>query len=376
MTLLRSFAAALLMFGAISAHAHKPSDSYLTLSVREDNIEGQWDIALRDLDYAIGLDADGNGEITWGEVRSKHADIAAYALSRLRLSTGDRPCPTQAAQHLIDDHTDGAYEVLRFNARCAQSVDALTVQYNLLFDIDAQHKGLLRLESARQTTTGIFSPDNPKQVFRPTGQSKLSQFSEYTKYGIWHIWIGFDHILFLLSLLFPAVLHFNGRKWQASESFKASFFDVLKIITAFTLAHSLTLTLATLQVMILPSRWVESAIALSVVIAAVNNVFPLFQGSRWLAAFVFGLIHGFGFASVLTGLGLPQGSLLLALLGFNLGVEIGQFAIVAIFLPVAYRMRETWFYHRVILTSGSSLIALIATIWLLERALDVRLTPS
>lgn len=142
------------------------------------------------------------------------------------------------------------------------------------------------------------------------------------------------------------------------------------------LAHSITLTLATLQVIALPSRWVESAIAVSVVVAALNNIFPAVLTRRWMAAFGFGLIHGFGFASVLADLELPQSVLLLALVGFNLGVEIGQMAIVAVFLPLAYAMRHSWFYRRLVLTVGSGVIVLIAAVWFAERAFDLKLiTP-
>jgi hypothetical protein len=149
---------------------------------------------------------------------------------------------------------------------------------------------------------------------------------------------------------------------------------VLKVVTAFTLAHSITLTLASLSLISLPSRAIESLIAASVVLAALNNIVPLFRGRRPVAAFVFGLIHGFGFASVLADLGLPRGAFALSLFGFNVGVEIGQMAIVAVFLPVAFLLRRTWFYRQ-LLTKGSLLIMLLAGIWLIERAFDVKLMP-
>jgi HupE / UreJ protein len=367
---------ALLCCWQLPALAHKPSDSYLTLKVTDKTVNGQWDIALRDLDFAIGLDTDGNGDLTWNEVRTAHPAIAAYALARLQLANRGASCPTSVVEQMIDDHSDGAYSVLRFKAECPTAIDALDVQYSLLFDLDPQHKGLLKLESQGQTSTAIFSPDQRSHHLQLTQASKLVQFTEYVQHGIWHIWIGFDHILFLLSLLLPAVLVLNDKKWRASGSIRASALDVLKIVTAFTLAHSITLTLATLQVIALPSRWVESAIAASVVIAALNNIFPLFQGRRWVAAFAFGLIHGFGFASVLTDLGLPQSALLLALVGFNLGVEIGQLAIVAVFLPAAYALRKTWCYRRLIFTTGSGIIALVAMVWLVERVCDLKLISA
>ena len=356
--------------------AHKPSDSYLTLKVAGNRIDGQWDIALRDLDYALGLDANQDGNITWGEVKAKHADIAAYTLARLRLGPIGAPCPAQVREHLIDNHSDGAYEVLRFTATCATAPKVLAVGYRLFFDLDPQHRGLLRLEYQGATRAGIFSTEHPDQSFTLGESSHWKQFLDYGSEGVRHIWTGFDHLLFLLSLLLPAVLlrsSVPGQHWQPAQSFAAAFLDVVKVVSAFTLAHSITLALAALSVVRLPSRWVESAIALSVVLAALNNIWPLVYEKRWVIAFCFGLIHGFGFASVLADLGLPPGSLLLALVAFNLGVELGQLAIVGIFLPSAYLLHTTRFYKGLILTTGSAVIALIASIWLIQRAFNVRM---
>ena len=146
--------------------------------------------------------------------------------------------------------------------------------------------------------------------------------------GVWHIWKGFDHILFLLTLLFPAVIVYRNGRWEPRDSWQASALDIVKVVTAFTLAHSLTLSLAVLGWVHVPSRIVESTIAATVLLGALNNVVPIVLERRWLVAFVFGLVHGLGFASVLADLGLHGTNLALALVGFNGGVEIGQFAIV------------------------------------------------
>jgi hypothetical protein len=354
------------------AFAHKPSDSYLSLKVEARQVTGQWDIALRDLEYAIGLDADGNGEITWGELRAKHADIASYALARLKIQTGTEDCPLRATTQLVDDHSDGAYAVLRFEGECVRAADALDIRYSLFFDFDTQHKGLLKLDSLNGTLTGVFAADRAEQKFELRTRTLLEQFIDFGREGVWHIWIGFDHILFLLSLLLPAVLVASRHgQWQASPRFTPVFWDVLKVVTSFTVAHSITLSLAALEVISLPSRLVESTIALSVVLAALNNVRPVIAEKRWMMAFLFGLVHGFGFASVLADLGLPRDALLLALVGFNLGVEAGQLAIVAAFLPLAYALRSTNFYRRGVMTGGSLLIALIALVWMLERVFDL-----
>jgi hypothetical protein len=149
----------------------------------------------------------------------------------------------------------------------------------------------------------------------------------------------------------------------------------LRIVTAFTVAHSITLSLAALGVVNLPSRLVESVIAASIVVAALNNVRPMVIDRLWMVAFGFGLVHGFGFASVLTDLGLPRDALAIALVGFNVGVEIGQIAIVLLFLPLALALRRTAFYRRQVMIGGSLLITVLAGIWLVERAFDMKLLP-
>jgi hypothetical protein len=161
--------------------------------------------------------------------------------------------------------------------------------------------------------------------------------------------------------------------WLPATSLGAVAIDVAKVVTAFTIAHSITLTLAALGLVSPNARWIESGIALSVVLAALNNVFPLVRHGRWVAAFGFGLIHGCGFASALKDLGLPTGSLAISLFGFNVGVELGQLAIVAVFLPVAFALRGTWTYRRGVLAGGSMAIAAIASIWLIERAFNLAL---
>ncbi len=360
---------------SLPAWAHKPSDSYLSLSVQDDHVEGQWDIALRDLESAIGLDRDGDGQLTWREVRTQHDRIKSYALSHLALSTDTQTCTTQVLGQLVDHHTDGAYSVLRFRSDCGGQIERLAVDYRLLFEIDAQHKGLLRLTQGGHTSTAIFSRESPAQNFSIAERSRWAESRQFIHEGIWHIWLGFDHVLFLLALLLPAVLIRADSRWRAAGEFSSVCWNVISIVTAFTVAHSLTLSLAALDIIRLPSRLVESVIAASVVLAALGNLYPMLIDRRWMVAFGFGLIHGFGFASVLTDLGLPHDSLLLSLVSFNVGVELGQLAIVAAFLPLAYVLRRSWSYPRLVLTGGSLAVIIIALVWFTERAFDLELFP-
>jgi hypothetical protein len=158
-------------------------------------------------------------------------------------------------------------------------------------------------------------------------------------------------------------------------SFRSVLAEVLRIVTAFTLAHSITLTLAAFGWVRPPSRLVECTIAASVIVAAANNLWPVLRGRPWLVAFAFGLVHGFGFANALADLGLRHAQLAEALLGFNLGVEVGQLAIVSVFLPVVFVLRRCLLYREFLLPVSSCAIAVMAAVWLTERLLDVKWLP-
>ena len=388
----RFFLTVLLLAGHTAALAHKPSDSYLTLSAAfrkpeasqqtpSLKVTARWDIALRDLDYVLQLDRDGNGELTWGETRQREADINRLATDGLQIKADSQTCPwTVTAPMALDKHSDGTYAVLSLVAHCPSAPQKLSVTYSLFFDVDPSHRGLVQwLAPANTGDTGaeqtaqalVFSTSNASQALtlEPTGWWQTLR--QYAVDGIWHIWIGYDHILFLLSLLLPAVLIRRANQWEPAPTMHGSAIETLKVVTAFTLAHSITLSLAALQIISLPSRLVESVIAASVVLAALNNLRGTVDRRRWVMAFAFGLIHGFGFASVLADLGLPQGALVLALIGFNGGVELGQLAIVAAFLPLAFWLRATWFYRVGVLTGGSLLVALLASWWLVQRIFEL-----
>ena len=336
----------------------------------------------------LDLDRNADAAIDWGEVRTRHADIAAYALSRLVLtqpeSTGkqDVACKLAVTDQLIDNHTDGAYAVLKLAGACPSAFSALSVNYSLLFDVDAQHRGLLKLESRSASGDGtpfvlsaVFPADNATQTLKLSEPGGMAQFATYVADGVKHIAIGIDHILFLIALLLPAVLLRSGGKWVPVADIRTAFWSVLRIVTAFTVAHSITLSLAVLEIVQLPSRFVESAIAASVLITALDNLWPFLPRKRWLVAFAFGLLHGFGFASVLIDLKLPASALLLSLLGFNVGVEIGQLMLVAVLMPLAYLSRASKGYTRIVLGGGSVVIAAISLGWLLERSFNLKLMP-
>lgn len=366
----------LTMLAPTAAWAHKPSDSYLTVRASQGSgiLSIRWDIALRDLDYVLQLDRDGNGDLSWGEVRQREADINKLAISRLAFTAAGTDCPLVSTQAMmLDKHSDGTYAVLSLSAQCAELKVPIKARYSMLFDVDPSHRGLVQWVTPGVDTAQalIFGTESAEQVLALQPGGVWQTLKQYIKDGVWHIWIGYDHILFLLALLLPAVLLRKNGQWEPAPTLRGAFIEVIKVVSAFTVAHSITLTLASLQIITLPSRLVESVIAASVVLAALNNLRGTIEGRRWIMAFVFGLIHGFGFASVLADLGLPQNALILALVGFNVGVEVGQLTIVAVFLPLAFWLRRTRFYRVGVLTGGSLLVALLASWWLVQRLFDL-----
>jgi hypothetical protein len=356
-----------------SACAHKPSDSYLRLSIPPNatQLDGQWDIALRDLDFVLDLDRDHDGTLTWGEVRKAKLRITDYALARLAieaLGSGDRAqCALDPRDLLVEQHVDGYYAVVRFVAECGVRPKRVIVRYQLLFDVDVTHRGLLNVSAGDSEQAEVLSADSPVASISVGSPGRWHEFRGFVTEGIWHILKGYDHLLFLLTLLFPAVLRYGGAGWVPQTTLRESALDVLKIVTAFTLAHSLTLSLATLGLLHLPSRWVESAIAATVMLGALNNLRPVVTKRRWAVAFAFGLVHGFGFASVLADLGIHGNNLVLALVGFNSGVEIGQLAVVSGVLPLAFLGRRTVFYRRAFMPAGAAIISVLAGYWLMIR---------
>ena len=365
---------ALLIWMPTLALAHKPSDSYLRLSYQEDSIQFTWDIALRDLEYTVGLDSNHDRAITWKEVRSKQAAILAFARAGLSLQSRDQACHVTLKDQLkIDTHSDGSYVVLEGTLTC-ETPAAATLSYALFFDVDADHRGITSIQRNGRTIPHIFSPDAPDlQLYDAEPQADSPMIGYLVIRGMKHIWNGFDHVLFLVVLLLPSVLTASSGFEEAVDSFRPAFIKMLTVITAFTIAHCLTLSLVAFELVQLPSAFIEGVVALTILLTAVNNLLGLIRESFWIVCGLFGLIHGFAFASVLIDLRLPLSELVGALFGFNIGVELGQLLIVLAVFPLCYLLRKTPFYHSFIFTGGSALVAAISFLWTIERFFNVQL---
>ena len=365
----------LLLAAAQPVRAHKSSDAYLFIDASGSQTTLRWDIALRDLDAALPqLDADGNRELTWGEVRAAWPAIDAFAKASLQVGH----CRFEISEHALEQRSDGAYAVLLGQAACKLG-EASPIGYRLFADIDPTHRGILKLTLPDgRSVARLLDPGAAVSAFQ-AGPATAAPES-FVEEGVHHILTGWDHLLFLLCLLLPAVLHRDSAAvpptWQAVSGWRGALWPVVRTVTLFTLAHSLTLALAALGYVTLPSRIVEPAIAVTIVLAAMDNIRPLVGAQRrGFITFAFGLIHGFGFAGVLAELQLPAAEFGWALLRFNLGLELGQLAVVAAVVPALYLLRHQRLYVPAVMRAGSAAAAMLATVWLVERTADISLLP-
>lgn len=341
-----------------TAAAHLGSTKYVALDLTATGAHAVVDLDPIDVAYELELDAPDEADVA--RVLTRRDDVTTWATRRFLVAGEGGPCAAVAAPPTRHDAEAGAPVAalvrLTIDYRCAPA-RGLVFHDLAVFDGDAQHEAIVRfgdeltvLRRGRQTIALAAAPS--------LGGTLLTFLEE----GALHLVTGYDHILFLLTLLLAAgPLAPRDGTWAALR-------EIAKIVTGFTLGHSITLIAAALDVVTLPSRLVESAIALSIVVVAVWNIAkPDVVRGRALVAASFGLIHGFGFSSVLRELVLPSGQRVVALVAFNVGIELAQLALVAIAIaPLAWAARHAWYRPRV-LTAGSAGIALVATYWFVER---------
>lgn len=341
------------------ARAHSFSDSLLTIDNNGTILRSEWQLSLQDLEVAVGVDGNQDGKLTWGELRDRRDDVEGYALGRLVYTSAEVPCQHYPQELLMETRRDVPYAVLRFDSVCdgGNAVEPLNVRYGAMFDIDPQHRGFITFAGSDAAPL-IVRADAPMVELGRQGTT-LAKTLTYISEGIWHIWSGTDHLLFLLTLLLGVVcVTHHQRVWK----------DTILIVTAFTVAHSITLVLGSFHVISVSSFWIEFVIAASIAVAAVTNLMPRLEAYRTLLAFGFGLIHGFGFAGVLEEMSITGEAFVTALVSFNVGVEVGQLAVVAGFLIFS----RVWAYLGIdpnrLKQVGSMAIAATGIAWAALRA--------
>jgi len=354
-----------ILFLITSLHADILKENYITIEPNEKPIL-ELDFESDNLDQYIVLDTNKNGLISWKELKSKKDEIIKLVLPHLKIVSDKKPCPKIVTDFKIHRRVHQSYITLTIELSC-KIEDRLDIYYDLFFDVDRSQKAFIQIKDKNSSQPMVISPRKKQLTINVEQSSIFKTFMNFLVEGIWHIWIGFDHILFLLMLLIPSVVYFKDRKITPQNSLKKVIIKILKIVTAFTVAHSITLALSVLDIVDVNMRYIEVAIALSVLFTALNNLLLFTKTKTWIIAFFFGLIHGFGFANVLKEMTLKSSELVGSLLGFNLGVEIGQLAIVVAVIPIIYLTRKTKLYRYFILYGFSAVTAIIALLWAYER---------
>jgi len=349
-----------------AAHGHAISTNYLQLhDSGGESVQATWDLGAADLHWALGLDGNGDGRVVWSEIESRRDAIAALAAANLRIRRNGTVCPVHLDDLLLTQHAGEPSISLQLHATCPAG-SHLEVASTLFAQQDASQKTLLDATTTVGSFTTVLAPTGVAWV-APRSTSWLATFLEFVGQGTWHVWIGYDHIAFLLLLLLPSVLRRSPQGWSAAPSGRRAVHDLLIIVTAFTVAHSITLALAATGTARPPVRLIEASIAFSIVAAGVLNLSPGAARWRLALAFGFGLMHGFGFANALAELGARGAHLVPALAGFNVGVELAQLSIVLLVFPALLRARACNFYQLRFMPAMSIAVAMAGAVWFAQR---------
>lgn len=373
----------LICCSSLGLSAHKANQSYVYLRVMEDSITGVLQVSVEDLNKALELRLD--RDMTDEQLREVLPILYAYFEQRTSFASEQGRHPLRFTGQMRNLRLDrlGLILGLEFVLENVTYVpDRLDIGYRGIYHADPTHRGFTIIEynwkagihGNESIISQKFGPgdEGPKELDL-TDVSIWKGFRAMVGSGMYHIYIGLDHILFLLALVLPAVVYRTEEgTWRPVTRFRPAFIYVLKIVTFFTIAHTITLSLAALGWVNLPSYLVESLIALSIALAAAHNLRPLMKNDGVIIAFVFGLFHGFGFASVLSDVGLRGEYMTLSLLGFNVGVELAQVLVICLSFPILYLLRRLWIY-RYLLVGGSLALIAIALYWFIERFFGINI---
>ncbi|MEP6673022.1 MAG: HupE/UreJ family protein [Chthoniobacter sp.] len=365
----------LLALLSAAARAHNPDTSYARCRVADDTVELRLTFDVFTLLKIVDLDANQDQRLTREELRGGTPAIQRFLRAHVLLEIDGQPAdlgdaldavwPDGAGDSLAapDWHAAASLIAFPFRRHVSTPPHEVALTYTFFPQFGARHTVLGVFAHGGQTQEVTFTDAEPDYLFdvsytaTPPRETIPAAVGRFLRLGIEHIFLGYDHICFLLALIVVSRLG-----------------ELVKIITSFTVAHSITLILAALKVITLPQRFIECGIALTIIYVAVENLWRANITRRWVLTFFFGLIHGFGFANVLAGLDLPRKATIRCLLSFNVGVEIGQFAIVLLALPLVLLVSKQSYAPQV-KAAISLAVALFGLGWLIERAFGLGFMP-
>jgi hydrogenase/urease accessory protein HupE len=341
------------------AAAHDPGLSSLTIRQGANSLEATLTLAVKDATQVAELDENHDGIVTQAEFAQTRWQLETAVARQLLIAADDKVANAQSVRSHLDENNN--VEV-RLNFHVV-GFSSLEIQSKIIASLPFGHREYLQIQNSRGETIFqqlLSAPADRATVEMPDVHSRTvafeaaRSFANFLSLGVKHILTGYDHLLFLFGMLLVA----------------RGFFSSLGIITSFTIAHSITLAVATLHLVQIPSRIVEPLIAASIVFVGIEN---LLRGdiptARRIVAFGFGLIHGFGFASALheAGIGSGTGGILLPLFSFNLGVELGQIMVAAVALPIIWKLRENPMFIARWAPACSAAVVLLGSFWFVQR---------
>ena len=349
----RFFTLAIIMFSTLywttGARAHTTQITKVHIEIKGDTVTFSMTPASHDIGALFGMDLDPEDPVPLARFKDIHEDLQSYIAEHITVKTSAR-C-TRPPPLLKPVAGDLKVELVMVFT-CPPGGKFMTIKYSMFLDLDPKHRALGALVYEGGTRQVLFDAKVSEVSFeRSAGAGWAQNFWRILKIGIEHILSGYDHLLFLACLVM----------------IKSTFWRILKVVTAFTIAHSITLGIAWFGLFDLPGRLVETMIALSIGYVALENMLGKAGNHRWMIAAGFGFIHGLGFYGALKELDLGQSGLVTTLLAFNLGVETGQMAIVAVFIvPLIWWWRQGFYKPTMIAASAISLA--FALWWAFERA--------
>lgn len=367
---------AALLLPVSSAFGHAKGEDYIFINIQEDGIVGEFQIHIDELRDKLSIDIPKASSTETGILLQSEDTVYDYINQNFSIGALGQPPYQINFTGVKIDQKIGKFVTYPFRIETQEVPDKLTIRHNMFYEGDRNHRGLLLVQYNAKTdinygeehTALIFNPNNQNQALDLNDVPGLLQMREMIVQGMWHIWIGIDHILFLLALILPTVLVRKEALWTPVERPGPAIRSLLAIVTIFTLAHSITLFLAAFDIVQVGEKLVESVIALSIVIVALNNIFQWVSKGSLLTIFFLGLFHGLGFASVMGNLPFRMVDLVGMVVMFNIGVELGQIAIVIALFPILYWLRTNSHYVPAVLKGGSWLLAAIGGFWFAQRA--------
>jgi hypothetical protein len=346
--------------------AHDEGHSVLTLDTGGSSgaVSGVLKIPIIDIEPIVNLDANGDFMVSQPELEHKSELVRAVVIDSLEIERSSAPCKLLVEDMRSIQLESGPHVSVRFSAQCLAS-GKLGVSTTLFFGHSA-YSVLLSARTAHGAFDSVLTPAN-RIWLEPDAPSWWSTLQRFVSNGMHHVLIGYDHIAFVLLLLLPSVLRPTREGWVRVGNVRQSMSYLARIVTLFTIAHSITLALATTGLVRLPARPIEVTIAVSIVAAGIVNLTTYSARMGAPLAFGFGLVHGFGFANVLVETGNQGLRLVPMLAGFNIGVEVAQLAIVFTALPVLVATCRLPAYSRILIPGLSIVLALCGAVWVVSR---------